>query len=88
MTDSREQGAEPAVIEAVHDDDLDGLLEALRIKTRLERGELLCSSCRLPVTRENLNTIFASSGVVKVSCDRPTCLIEDSETDNWPDADG
>ncbi len=63
-------------VKAVHDDDLDILLDSLGIKTKLLRGETNCKFCCSIVTKENLHSLFPQSGSIKVVCDRRECVEE------------
>lgn len=61
-------------IRAVHDDDLEELLEGLGILGRFRAGRLSCKFCHDTVAFANLHSIFPQSGSIKVVCDRPDCL--------------
>ncbi len=61
-------------LQAVHDDDLDGLLRDLGLLARFERGELTCKFSGDPVGRHNLHSFFPESGDVKFVCDKPECI--------------
>ena len=63
-------------LDAVHDDDLEQLLEDLGELGRFERGDAKCAFCRDVITRANLHVIFPGGGQVKYSCDRPVCVIK------------
>jgi hypothetical protein len=66
-------------LKAVHDDDLDILLERLGIIGKFTRQKLKCSFCKTVITKENLHSIFPRSGSIKFVCDNPECVVELSE---------
>jgi len=66
-------------LKAVHDDDLDILLEKLGIIGKFTRGKLKCSFCKTVITKENLHSIFPRSGSIKFVCDNSECVAELSE---------
>jgi hypothetical protein len=59
---------------AVHDKDLDVLLEGLGIRSKLRSGRLRCSICDSIVTPENLGALYYDSGQVRVLCNEIGCL--------------
>ncbi len=63
-------------VKAVHDDDLDALLESLGVRSRFLNGEITCKFCRGIVTKENLHSLFPQSGDIKFVCDRRECVEE------------
>jgi hypothetical protein len=62
-------------LKAVHDADLEGVLRGLDILHDFTVGKLTCKFCADVITTENLHAIFPESGSVKLSCDRPPCVI-------------
>jgi hypothetical protein len=60
---------------AVHDEDLEELLRGLDVLHDFTAGKMRCKFCDDVITEANLNAIFPDSGAVKVSCDRPPCVI-------------
>lgn len=63
-----------ASLRAIHDDDLDMLLERLGLTHDLRAGKLTCKICSEPVTRETLQGIFPDSGALRVVCNKPSCV--------------
>jgi len=61
-------------IKAVHDDDLDNLLQSLGILERINSGKIKCKFCGGVVTKESLHSLFPQSGDVKVVCKSPSCM--------------
>ena len=58
---------------AVHDSDLDDLLEALGILDLLESGKLRCGICQKKVTRENFYCVYSDRRKVKICCNEIQC---------------
>ncbi len=63
-------------LNAVHDDDLKGVLAELGVQQAFERGQLKCFFCEDTITWDNLYSIFPLGGDVKFSCSKPTCVEE------------
>jgi len=63
-------------IKAVHDQDLEVLLERLGMLTKFKHGKLKCKFCKAAITPENLHSLFPQSGIIKVVCDRIECVKE------------
>jgi hypothetical protein len=61
---------------AVHDQDLEKVLEGLGILHKFKRGELKCKFCDRIITLENLHSIFPQSGDIKLVCDSYRCIRE------------
>lgn len=60
---------------AVHDDDLELYLDRLGVRSRFSRGDVHCFSCEGVLSLETLAALFPDSGVVKVACSKPQCLL-------------
>lgn len=61
-------------LNAVHDDDLMGVLEELGVAKDFTHGKLRCAFCGDTITWHNLHSLFPDSGAVKFSCDKPECV--------------
>lgn len=61
-------------VQAVHDEDLEKILEGLNILNKFKRGELKCKFCSSKITFNNLHSIFPQSGAIKLICDTPNCV--------------
>lgn len=61
-------------LQAVHDKDLEKLLESLGILEKLKKGELRCKFCKEIVTLDNLHSIFPEAGAIKVICENVICV--------------
>ena len=68
-----------SVVKAIHDSDLERVLERLGFYERLIRGELRCAICGRPLTLENLGGLYRENGEVKLVCNRIECLVEAAE---------
>jgi len=63
-------------IRAVHDQDLEKILDGLGILSKFKRGELKCKFCNNVITFGNLHSIFPQSGSIKLVCDSSNCVRE------------
>lgn len=61
-------------IRAVHDDDLDAVLDRLGLQNLLKARKLSCCICKEVVTRVTLQAFFPDSGTIKVLCQKPSCM--------------
>lgn len=61
-------------VHAVHDEDLEKVLERLGILVKLKRGGLKCKFCSRVITLENLHSYFPQSGDIKFVCDNANCI--------------
>lgn len=63
-------------IRAVHDQDLEKILEGLGILDKFKRGELKCKFCNITITFDNLHSFFPQSENIKLVCDSSNCVRE------------
>lgn len=63
-------------IKAVHERDLDILLEKIAKKDDFHAGNIKCKFCKEVITKENLYSLFSESGSVNFICDKPLCIAE------------
>ena len=61
-------------LKAVHDDDLDILLDRLGLSGELRAGRLRCKVCEDTITRDTLQALFPDSGIIRVICSKPLCM--------------
>lgn len=61
-------------IRAVHDQNLEKILEGLNILNKFKRGELKCKFCSGKITFDNLHSFFPQSGDIKLVCDSSNCV--------------
>ena len=66
-------------IQAVYDDDLSRLLNALGVLRPFEAGEANCEFCGTQVGPSNLHAVFPLRGKVALSCDNPSCVARLNE---------
>ncbi|OGW56321.1 MAG: hypothetical protein A2Z09_02165 [Nitrospirae bacterium RBG_16_43_8] len=72
-------------VRAVHDQDLENILDGLGILNKFKRGELTCKFCKNTISFGNLHSIFPQSGDIKFACDESDCvrnlykLLEDGD---------
>lgn len=71
--------AETRPIQAVYDDDLGRLLNALGVLRPFEAGETSCEFCGTQVGQGNLHAVFPRRGDVALSCDKPGCVARLNE---------
>ena len=63
-------------VRAVHDEDLEKILEGLGILNKFKQGELKCKFCNNTITFNNLHSLFPQSGAIKFVCDGSDCVRE------------
>ena len=63
-------------VKAVHDSDLQKLLQDIGLLDKLICGELICAFCGYSVDLDNLGTIFPYDDDIKVTCDSSKCVWE------------
>lgn len=61
---------------AVHDQDLEKILDGLCILNKFKHSELKCKFCNNTITFNNLHSIFPQSGSIKLVCNSPNCVRE------------
>ena len=61
-------------IKAVHDSDLDGLLESLGILEKIRKGYLKCNVCGGSISMENIQLIIPIKDGIGLCCDKLSCL--------------
>lgn len=66
-------------INAVHERDLDNLLQRLGVKEKFESGVFKCKFCNEVITKQNLYSILPESGGINFICDKPACVIAFTE---------
>ncbi len=61
-------------LNAVHDTDLNRLLDKLGLREKLNNQQLKCKFTGTIITFDNLYSIFPESGDIKVVCDLPEAI--------------
>lgn len=64
------------IIKAVHDQDLEKLLNKLGLLEKFQQGLLKCGFCNNVVTFNNLQGIYKEGEEIKMICDKPLCYKE------------
>jgi len=68
-----------SVLNIVHDDNLEELLDNLELLTPIRQEKVKCKFCKNPVKLDTINGIFPESNTIKISCNQPECVIALSE---------
>jgi len=66
-------------INAVHERDLDNLLQRLGVKEKFDEGAFKCKFCKEVITKTNLYSILPESGAINFICDKAACVIAFTE---------
>ena len=61
-------------IHAVHDRDLEKLLESLKLLNDLRAGKIKCGECQCAVSEENLGFLYPYEGKIRICCDKADCF--------------
>lgn len=61
-------------INAVHERDLDNLLDSVGLLSRFHEGKLKCKFCGDTVTIDNIYSVIRDSNTYKVVCTRAQCV--------------
>jgi hypothetical protein len=75
MKKQREDG----VLKVVHQDKLKTFLENLEMLDEINASNVKCKFCKTIITLDNINGIFPESNTVKISCDKPECVVSLTE---------
>jgi len=62
------------VLQAVYDEDLDGLLQSLGLRQDLDNGNLRCFCCGAVLKRETVGCLFPFEGSIHLCCEAPPCM--------------
>jgi hypothetical protein len=72
-------------LNAVHDDDLESLLDKLNLLEAIKSGKVKCKFTKEVITLDNLHSLFPEEGVIKLVCDSPEAIKLLSEYINEKD---
>ena len=61
-------------VQAVHERDLDNLLNKLSLKDNFNAGKIKCEFCKNTITKDNLYSLISESGAINFVCDMPQCI--------------
>ena len=60
-------------MQCVHDNDLESLLQSLKVYDRIIEGKYKCLFCDRVITMDNLDSIVPYNGKVEFTCDSQKC---------------
>jgi len=63
-------------LNAIHERDIDSLLERLKMKDDFENGKIKCKFCSTIINKDIIYSLFPESGDIKFVCDNPECVTE------------
>lgn len=63
-------------IKAVHDTDLNSLLEKIGLLEDMKNGQLRCSFCHCVLTFDNFGGVYKEAGQIKPFCQKTECYLE------------
>lgn len=63
-------------LNAVHERDLDTLLQKLGVLEKFKNGKTHCKFCGSIVGKDNIYSFFLDSGNVSFICDKPECVSQ------------
>ena len=63
-------------VRALHEDDIDNLLEKFGLKEKFYNSVIKCKFCGVVIDRENIYSILRESGSLNFVCNNPKCVIE------------
>lgn len=74
MSDNIKKEGDKAILNAIHERDIDDLLKKMKIKDDFDNGKIKCKFCGIIVNKNNIYSLFPESGDVKLVCDKPECI--------------
>lgn len=63
-------------IPAIYEDDIQGVFEKLGLWDKLNNGKIKCAVCGDIITFDNFSAMKKIDGVIKLICDKGTCLMK------------
>lgn len=66
-------------IMALHEMDLEPFLQGLGLHDAFVNGQLRCSACNVPITRNNIGFVYALHDDILVCCSSTECLFKVTE---------
>ena len=61
------------IIEAVHEDDIEKILEKLGLLESLKNGKLRCEYCECIINEKNIQSLFSHNGRIGFCCENILC---------------
>ena len=81
-------GRKKIKIKAVHEEDLEDILEKYRLLEKIHNEELTCSICSRVITLQNIGKICPREDHVNLRCDQSWCMMGLSSIPQPPDRPG
>ena len=75
----RNKQNEEGILKVVHDDKVKTLLSNLDMLNDVQEGKIKCNFCKEIITLDSINGIFPESNIIKITCNKPTCVIQLTE---------
>lgn len=75
----RNKQKEEGVLKVVHDDKVQTLLSNLGLLSDFQGGNIKCKFCKEIITLDSINGIFPESNTIKITCNKPTCVLQLTE---------
>ncbi len=66
---------EEGVLKVVHQDKLKTFLKNLEMLDEIVDSKVKCKFCKTIITLDNINGIFPENNTIKISCDKPECVV-------------
>lgn len=61
-------------LKVVHANELENLLESLKVREKVEHGKVKCVSCGKTLELESIGAISPQNGFIKFTCENTNCL--------------
>ncbi len=65
-------------IPAIHDNDLNQILDELGLLSKIEKRELVCLNCSRIITLENLGGLITRKDTAEIVCNDPECIASET----------
>ena len=65
-------------IPAIHDNDLNKILDELGLLSKIEKEELSCLNCSRIITLENLGGLISRKDTADIICNDPECIASET----------
>ncbi len=74
--DIKNKQKEDGVLRIIHDNKIIALLRNIEILDAIENKSVKCKFCKDVIFLDTINGIFPESNTIKISCNKPECVIE------------
>ena len=68
--------SEKEIVNAIHSDDLEGLLDKLGLLTKIKEGISTCGICETQIILEKISALYTRDGVQFLVCGKDSCYRE------------